>query len=96
MLYGGTWTEKDGRDYTTSFEYDKVGCIVKTTNSLKNGEGVHHIAFNVNSMDEAIKNCKEFGMTLEQRGEFAGGDGRYAYVDARKDLKIVLELLEND
>jgi catechol 2,3-dioxygenase-like lactoylglutathione lyase family enzyme len=61
-----------------------------------NGEGVHHIAFDVPNMGQAIQSCKDFGMSLEQTGEFAGGGGRYAYMDATKDLKIVLELLEND
>ena len=29
-----------------------------------------------------------------QKGEYTGG--RYAYADARKELKMILELLEND
>ena len=34
----------------------------------KHGEGVHHLAFNVNGMNmqQAVVNCQDFGMTLEQ------------------------------
>ena len=38
----------------------------------------------------------EFGMTLEQKGEYGSGDGRYAYLSATKDLKVLIELLESD
>jgi methylmalonyl-CoA/ethylmalonyl-CoA epimerase len=30
-----------------------------------------------------------------QKGEYTGGD-RYAYIDTLKDLKVIIELLEND
>lgn len=62
----------------------------------KNGEGVHHLAFRIKGMQKAIDSCAEFGMTLEQRGEYNTGKGRYAYMDATDTLKVVLELLEND
>ena len=62
------------------------------------GEGIHHLAFNVGGMrmEQAIENCRDFGMTLEQKGEYADGSGRYAYLSAQKDLKTAIELLEND
>lgn len=62
------------------------------------GEGIHHLAFEVNGMrmTQAVENCKEFGMTLEQAGEYGNATGRYAYLDAQKDLKTAIELLEND
>ena len=64
----------------------------------KHGEGVHHLAFNVNGMNmqQAVVNCQDFGMTLEQKGEYGSGDGRYAYLSAEKDLKVLIELLESD
>ena len=55
----------------------------------EHGEGVHHL-------QQAVDNCKEFGMTLEQKGEYGSGDGRYAYLSATKDLKVLIELLESD
>lgn len=60
------------------------------------GEGIHHLAFRVKGMQQVIDSCESFGMTLQQRGEYNTGSGRYAYMDASKDLKFILELLEND
>jgi methylmalonyl-CoA/ethylmalonyl-CoA epimerase len=33
-------------------------------------------------------------MPLLQKGEYTGG--RYAYIDTLRDLKVIIELLEND
>jgi hypothetical protein len=59
-----------------------------------NGEGFHHIAFFIKGMKEKIAICEKTGFKLLQTGEYTGG--RYAYIDARDNLKLVLELLEND
>lgn len=59
-----------------------------------NGEGFHHIAFVVDGMKEKIASLGENGYPLIQKGEFTGG--RYAYMDTFKDLKVLIELLEND
>jgi hypothetical protein len=59
-----------------------------------NGEGFHHIAFFIKGMKEKIALCEQRGFKLLQTGEYTGG--RYAYIDARESLKLVLELLEND
>ena len=59
----------------------------------RKGEGVHHIAFVIKGMKEKIAALEKNGMALLQTGEYTGG--RYAYVDANRDLKVVLELLEN-
>lgn len=61
----------------------------------KNGEGIHHIAFHVEGMDEVIKGCEAEGMTLVQRGKYDDGSGQYAYMDGCKDFKCVIELLES-
>jgi hypothetical protein len=45
-------------------------------------------------MVDKIAVCKTLGYKLLQTGEYTGG--RYAYVDAKQQLKLVLELLEND
>lgn len=58
------------------------------------GEGVHHIAFEVQGMKEKIMLMEGSGMKLMQKGEYVGG--RYAYMDSFEPLKVVLELLEND
>ncbi|MFI5368961.1 MAG: hypothetical protein ACHQ1F_08095 [Spirochaetia bacterium] len=58
------------------------------------GEGVHHIAFMIKGMKEKVAELTAEQMPLLQTGEYTGG--RYAYVDANKDLKVIIELLEND
>ena len=60
----------------------------------KNGEGFHHIAFVVDDIKETVKGMEENGMPLIQKGEYTGG--RYAYMDTTNELKVLLELLEND
>jgi methylmalonyl-CoA/ethylmalonyl-CoA epimerase len=58
------------------------------------GEGVHHLAIVIDGMKDHIARAGAAGMELLQKGEYAGG--RYAYLDASSDLKVVIELLEND
>jgi methylmalonyl-CoA/ethylmalonyl-CoA epimerase len=60
----------------------------------QHGEGPHHIAFYIKGMKEKITLMERSQMPLMQKGEYTGG--RYAYMDTFKDLKIILELLEND
>ncbi len=57
------------------------------------GEGMHHIAFMVSGMDNTLAQLDSQGCPTVQRGDYTGG--QYAYVDATKKLKLVLELLEN-
>jgi methylmalonyl-CoA/ethylmalonyl-CoA epimerase len=57
------------------------------------GEGVHHIAFRIQGMDEVLGYLNSKGMPTAQRGDYTGG--RYAYVDAAKVLGVNVELLEN-
>ena len=58
------------------------------------GEGVHHIAFNIKDTKDKVEKLEKMGMPLIQKGEYTGG--RYAYIDASKDLKVIIETLEND
>jgi hypothetical protein len=60
------------------------------------GEGVHHIAFQIKGMKDKIAAGEKLGYKLLQTGEWTGSNpGRYAYLDAKSQLKLVLELLEN-
>jgi hypothetical protein len=45
-------------------------------------------------MKERIAVLEAGGMPLLQKGEYTGG--RYAYLDTFQDLKVLVELLEND
>jgi len=58
------------------------------------GEGVHHIALIIEGMKEKVTLMEGQGMKLVQKGEYTGG--RYAYMDTFHELKVMLELLEND
>ena len=60
----------------------------------EHGEGMHHLALVIKGMSEKTASMAENGMPLIQKGEYQGG--RYAYIDATRDLKVILELLEND
>jgi len=60
----------------------------------KYGEGVHHLAFNINGMKTVVSNLEKFGFPMIQKGEYQGG--RYAYIDSRSKFKTLIELLEND
>lgn len=60
----------------------------------EHGEGVHHIAFGIEGMKEKIRVTDNYGFSLIQKGEYRGG--RYAYMDSFKELKVLIELLEND
>jgi methylmalonyl-CoA/ethylmalonyl-CoA epimerase len=59
----------------------------------KNGEGIHHIAFSVKSIDGVEKQFELGGMPVVQNGGWDGG--AYSYIDASKNLGCILELLEN-
>jgi len=58
------------------------------------GEGIHHIAFNINGMKKVVEAFERKGMREIQKGEWIGG--RYSYIDAKETLKLTLELLETD
>jgi catechol 2,3-dioxygenase-like lactoylglutathione lyase family enzyme len=58
------------------------------------GESLHHIAFQIQGMQNKLAYLDTNGIPLVQRGEYTGG--RYAYADGAKALGAVIELLEND
>lgn len=58
------------------------------------GEGLHHIAFRLQGMEQRLAYLAARDVPLVQRGDFTGG--RYAYVDATSQLGLILELLEHD
>ncbi|HET9524296.1 MAG TPA: hypothetical protein VFO90_08690 [Terrimicrobiaceae bacterium] len=45
-------------------------------------------------MKDKIAALERNQMPLLQRGEYTGG--RYAYIDTLGELKVIIELLEND
>ena len=59
----------------------------------ENGDGFHHIAFQIHDMEEKIKLGESMGMKLLHRGRW--NEGHYAYLDASDTLHTIVELLEN-
>ena len=57
------------------------------------GEGIHHIAFNVEGMESYIKNFEENGIPMIQHGGWETGE--YGYFDGKNGLALIIELLEN-
>ena len=57
----------------------------------RHGEGIHHIAFNVEDMGRSVEGLKGIGIGIEQKGDFTGGC--YAYTDPSSKLGVILELL---
>lgn len=57
------------------------------------GEGIHHIAFNVQGMDDYIEKFEKNGIPMVQRGGWATGE--YTYMDGSTHLGLIIELLEH-
>jgi methylmalonyl-CoA epimerase len=61
----------------------------------KHGEGIHHIAFNVDGMEKVLKTCEKADIKCVQRGKYGDASGEYAYLGTTKDYNCVIELLES-
>ena len=59
----------------------------------EHGPGIHHIAFNVDNMEQSVRLFSEAGIHEIQHGGW--GTGEYAYMDASGSLELIIELLEN-
>lgn len=62
----------------------------------RNGEGFHHIAFFVNGVKEKISLLQRNNIPILQKGENAVGQYAYAYMDTFPQLKLLIELLEQE
>ncbi|GAP06498.1 methylmalonyl-CoA epimerase [Anaerolinea thermolimosa] len=58
-----------------------------------NGEGVHHIAFQIKDTPDVVTYLENKGIPMVQQGYYTGG--MYSYLDASSQLGVILELLEN-
>jgi 4-hydroxyphenylpyruvate dioxygenase-like putative hemolysin len=57
----------------------------------RRGEGVHHIAFQVENASRAAEGLASIGGQEVQRGDYTGGN--YVYVDAERAIGTIIELL---
>ena len=60
----------------------------------EHGDSLHHIAFEIVGMSDKVAQLEAKGLPMVQRGEYPGG--RYAYINGKAQLGVILELLEND
>jgi catechol 2,3-dioxygenase-like lactoylglutathione lyase family enzyme len=59
----------------------------------KHGEGIHHIAFNVENLDGTLEKFRKMGIGVEQKGDFEGGS--YVYINSKSKLGAIIELLHH-
>lgn len=63
----------------------------------KNGEGVHHIAFKVENINESLKNSKELGFKLIDNISRLGAEGlKIGFLNPRTTNNILIELCSNE
>jgi len=63
----------------------------------RNGEGLHHIAFAVNNIEDALLHLKETGATLIDESPRLGGGGHLiAFVHPKELAGTLIELVEVD
>jgi methylmalonyl-CoA/ethylmalonyl-CoA epimerase len=62
----------------------------------QHGEGVQHLGFFVESLDETIKEMEAAGFRVIQSGRGHGvkGDGGFAYLDTADELGTIYEIIE--
>ena len=56
------------------------------------GEGIHHIGFDVEDMDEIISRCKELGIDVLQIGRTPVGG--FAYLNTEKTGGVIFEIIQ--
>ena len=62
----------------------------------QHGEGVQHLGFQVQNLNQAIENAQKSGMPVLHRGRYDKDNGDYVYVESEKALGVTLEFLHSD
>lgn len=62
----------------------------------EHGEGVQHLGFQVENLDEAIARAARMGMPVLHRGRYDRDNGDYVYIDSEKPLGVTIEFLHSD
>ena len=58
----------------------------------RNGEGLHHLGFDVKNMNERIAGFQSLGIGVLQSGE--GATAKFAYMDTESLVGVIFELIE--
>jgi methylmalonyl-CoA/ethylmalonyl-CoA epimerase len=56
-----------------------------------NGEGLHHVAYEVDDFNQTVKYFKDQGMVISQEGKWLGIH-HFAYLNSENDLKHIVEI----
>jgi hypothetical protein len=72
------------------------GTSVYTEWLEQHGEGLHHVAVEVDSLEDMTREMEAAGYPMIQSGLGFGpdGDGGFAYFDTERDLGLVVEAIE--
>lgn len=63
----------------------------------KNGEGVQHLAFRVDNIEEAIAYMKEKGMRMiDEKPRYGAGGAKIAFVHPKSSHRVLVELSERE
>jgi methylmalonyl-CoA/ethylmalonyl-CoA epimerase len=63
----------------------------------KNGEGVQHIAFKVDDIEEAIAYMQEKGMRMiDEKPRYGAGGAKIAFVHPKSSHRVLVELSQRD
>lgn len=62
----------------------------------EHGEGVQHLGFQVEQLDQAIARAAQMGMPVLHRGRYDRDNGDYVYIDSEKQLGVTIEFLHSD
>lgn len=61
----------------------------------RNGEGMQHIAFQVDNIEEAIEHMKEKGMRMiDDKPRYGAGGAKIAFVHPKSSHRVLVELSE--
>lgn len=61
------------------------------------GEGIHHIAFRVENIDDTMKSLKKINVPLRDEKPRKGGDGsKIAFIEPMSTQNVLTELVERD
>jgi 4-hydroxyphenylpyruvate dioxygenase-like putative hemolysin len=58
------------------------------------GEGIHHLGFDLNNLDERVAAFQELGIGVLMSGERVGG--KFAYMDTEGTVGIIVELMQRE
>ncbi|MEA3422580.1 MAG: methylmalonyl-CoA epimerase [Bacillota bacterium] len=63
----------------------------------KNGEGIQHIAFKVDDVEEAIEYMKSKGMRMiDEQPRYGAGGAKIAFVHPKSSNRVLVELTQRD